>query len=529
MKKLVVLLGAVIVAAGGYAHYHYWLTQSNLIKSHIEELAAGKNEQFRVSYDAVKIAGYPFRHEVLLENPCFYFSGSELSRSLTEGCLRGTMLLSYHPFSLDRTLFIETDGHLSLMLPKGDAEPTPLDVKGRLKQEYSFDPGYQFAMSSNLVYFLENLRKASLVAKDLTIATREEHAMEIAQNLSGTFEYSRKPEGNDLQRIQLFIDYNTLLGDAFQAYQPPFDKLFNAVKADVKAFNTKSGVNTGRYDATLVLPSWSIVKDVIDKIYSVNIDEIPGFSVDVDQSNRNNFVRSQGSFAANWERGGANGFAFKLKNVAFQDLTKEGEKEITSLLQAIARESVKMMVVSTEENHRDISKDLDSAHFEDLFKGFPNHMEMDLKMSVKKESGEPPKDHLSVSVDPLMVGTDKGSLTMVVDYKSNEPFSAKIDVDQLVRIVDGFITRYNIIVKVVDTEYGKKLPQITEMERNHFLAILQKYSDNPDKLPKAVAFTFTESSDGTIMIGKQQDIRALVGELAFFFQHLQQKVQKAGA
>jgi len=530
MKKLLVLLIVVVVAIGGYAHYTYWLSQSNQIKSHIEGLAAGKSDGFKVTYDEIETAGYPFRHEVSLKNPCFYFLDVDpnLSLSVADGCLKGTMLLSYHPFSSDRSLFVETNGEMIVTIPQaGAAATTPVLIKGHLKQEYAFEDGYEFAKSTDIVYFLENLQKASINAKNMSITSVEDHPKEFVDDMTATMDYARKPVDDKSQKIQLSLEYSSLLGDAIQAYEPPLDEIFKQLSGQIKEFNKKAGVNKARYDIAIVLPSWAVIKQVFDKINTSNysFDDIPDFSIDATQSGKNNFSTGKGSLDAVWAQHKDQSFQFKIKNSGVQDITKEGQKEFSSLLQDVTKEFVKMMLNASSEKGANNAQIYQSQQFEDLFKGLPSHLEIDLNLVVNKNLEGSKKEHLSVILDPLTLGTDKGTVTFIIDYNSDKPFNATLEFESLVRMVDGLITRYNIIAKVIDQ--GKRFPQITQLERDHLLAILQKYSDKPESLPKTVTFTITQAADGLFVIGKQQDIRALVGELAFFFQHIQQKDAEA--
>ena len=172
MKKVFTLILLIILVGGGYAHYHHWVTQSNQIKTQVEELAQGKNNQIRVTYDKIETSGYPFRHEITLKNPCFHFLQEDpnLRLDVIEVCLKGDMQMSYHPFKSDKRLFIKTNGELLFTLPAlNKAEAKKYLVVGQTKEEFDFEDGYEYAKSSNLFYLIQNLRQASLSAKNLSI------------------------------------------------------------------------------------------------------------------------------------------------------------------------------------------------------------------------------------------------------------------------------------------------------------------------------------------------------------------------
>lgn len=530
MKKLLALFVVAAIAVGGYAHHHYWSSNSNTIKRHVQELAEGKNERIKVTFDSIETGGYPLRHEVVLKNPCIYFLGSsgEASLTVSDGCLTGDMTLSYSPFSSDKSIYIQTDGDLIVNVPQADGQSAaPIRVKGKLKQEYDFESGYLFAQSSDLAYVLENLRSASLHAKDLSIGTVEETPKGYIENLTGSFDYKRKAHGDNAQKLDLTLDYHTLLGDSLQAFPLPFEQFLGDMNNFIKTFNKNSGVNKARVDATIIMPKWGEIKRVFDKISSntYEMDDFPDFSIIATQSNKNNYLNSSGKLDFAWVKEKDGSFKLRFKNNGIQDLTKEGEQGMVTLLQAIVQEVVKSMVASTTDKDAAIAKELEGREFDNLFKGLPKHMEVDFNVAVDKTRGTQQGDIYSVAVNPLSLGTDKGAVVVTLDYTNGKPMSAKVEFESLTRIVDGIITRYNIVADVLG--HGKKIPIITERERDHLLAILQKYSDDPEKLHRDVTFSITEGDDGVVYIGKKQDIRGLVGEIGFFYHHLLQKVQPA--
>lgn len=523
MQKLIALVAVAALGAGAYFHYHSWHDQSNQIKAHIEELASGKNERFRLTYDKVETSGYPFRHEVKLQNPCFYFLATEPTLSVTDGCLKGEMFVSYDPYSTKRSLMVETDGDFVVTLPPEEGQdPKPVLVRGKVKQEYRFEDGYEFSRSNDVLYFLENLQTATLTAKNVNVLSVEDHSKEFAKDLSATIDYARKQRDAQTQKIDLTVDFQTELGDSAQSYPEPFNRFFANMTDVLTQFNKNSGVNSGHYDITMTLPSWAVAKALWHKADTFNIDEIPSFEVRASYKGKNNYYTSSSKLNADWEHAEDNSAKFSTNFSGAQDITKEGEKQLTTLLHEIVHDAVKMIIAEQRQNPNDVQVSLSPEQLEDLFQGMPTHMDMEMNLTFDKTVDSSHKEKYAVNVDPILINTDKGGVTVDLDYKSNEPFNGTIQVDSWVRIIDAVITRYNMIARMI--EQGKSLPHVTEKERDHLIAILQKYSDTPSETPKNVSFSITENSDGNMIIGKQQDIRALVGELAFFFQHLSQKV-----
>lgn len=525
MKKALVVFALALFFAAAYAHNKSWTDQSNKIKAHIEQLAAEKNEQFRITYDKIESAGYPFKHEVVLTNPCFYSLQADPNFDLQvlEGCLKGEMLLSYDPLKAEKGIFMQTDGELTLKWPGGaNGKIDGFVINGKVTDEFEFDKGYDYAKSGDWVYFLENLTVANLSVKNLTVRSLDSEPKVYFKESDGQLTYSRKPQNEGVQKIQLLIDYSAQFVDSLQNYQPPFDQFFTNLDDKIKDFNKNSGINKGRYDIHATLPEWQNLRQSIDKFTrSYSFDDIPDFTLDIAQTAKNNFYSNKANLNSYWKNGKDSSYVFKFNNKANQDVSKEGAEQFSNLLQDLAQEVVRVMILSSTEKNEAVSNALTSLQFDELFKGMPRHLDLDLNIDVKK-SQEEGKEKIVILIDPLMVDTDKGGITLNVDFNSDKPFTASVEFASLVRIVDGLITRYNILAKNI--EQGTRIPFINERERDQLLEILQKYSDSPEKLSKNVKFSITQE-DQQAVIGKQKhNIYGLIGELGFFFHHLQQKM-----
>lgn len=525
MKKLLILLGVALAAGGTYLHYNYWSNQSNILKDHMQQLAAGSNERFKLTYETIEAGGYPFRHEVVLKNPCFYLlhGNPETSLSVSDGCVKGSMTISYYPFAEEKNLIVETDGDLAITIASDSAETeAPFMLSGKLKQEFSFEKGAELQRPSDLAYLLKNLKALTIESKDLSIKTIEAEPKEYVKDLTAIVEYSRRPYDEHSQEVRLSIDSSALFDDAANTYQPPLSEFVAKLKNEIKAFNRKSGVNQARYDLVAIIPDWDAVNDTIERMNKDNYTfaDFPAFSVDATHTNKNNFSSGKGQLDVSWTQKPQQPSKFTVKSSVVQDLSKEGEAEFSSLFQAATQVLIESTLPAGEKKELQVYKKERASHLDDLFKGLPSHLEVDVNLEVQREAQGRENERYQAVLNPFKMDTDKGAVEVTLDYSSEKPFHAKLAFDSLVRIVDGFITRYNILVTFFGD--GQAFPLVSEKERDLLLDILKRYSDAG--LAKTTSFTVQEAEDGVIYIGNKQDLRALVGELAFFFQHLKQKM-----
>lgn len=525
MKKTIFAIVLLAVAIGVYGHYQWWQNKSNKLKGHIENLSNGRNENYKLTYAQISLSGYPFHHEVELKDPCISFlkSDEDLNLHVLEACLKGDMQLSYDPFNKKRSLFIKTDGDLQLTIPnRNQEEEGPVHVKGQFSQTYSFEPDFEYSKIHDMKYLLENIVVAELKARNIDISLAKTSEDPI-KDLSATLSYSRKPFDKKSQKILFSIDYEMLLGAPLQSSSDSsLSQYLGNLDETLLNFNKKSGVNRGKYDVTMFIPNWADFMHVLHKVNNLDFspNDLPNFSIDLDSSIKNNFYTGKNRVDIHWEKDSEQEYTFSLKSIGSQDLTREGASELEQLLNGVTKEIFKITLNENENaGEKEKIERVASSNFNDVYEGIPTHLDLDIDIDIKKYV-EDNKELVNAEIHPFSIQTDKGGISLYTNYHSLSPFEATISFDSFVRLVDGLLTRYNRIVEKL--EPIEKFPKVSEKERDYLLKIFQKYSDQPDGMPRTVKFTIKETEDG-MFIGKDQNIYGLAGELAFFVQHLKDK------
>lgn len=522
MKKIALISTAAILGLGGYFHYHKWESHTHKIKEHIERFAEGKSDRFLITYDKIEQSGYPFRQEVTLTNPCLSFLSSE-EAALDKMCLQGILMLSYNPYAAEESIYIDSDGVLEAH-QKDQAGVFVLN--GKLKQEYHLNENIDFSQALQAAYLMENIGKASVTAKNLSFSKVGDKPQEMFKDLNGSLAYSKQPYDDQSQKITLWLDYSAYLGSYRASHETPLPylkEITEQLEEELAAFNKKSGLNQGRLDCTFVVPNWSLVLQLVDKVQRLDfaLDEVPNFSIAANQVSKNDFMSGKSTTDFKWQKEGNQLFELVLNNHSTQEITKEGETEISNLLRLMTKEFVALL--KREKKQADGTPAAIQPIANTPFDGFPTSLSFDVDLKIKKTKDAEGRDQLDVAIKPLSLITNKGSFEFTADYPSDGLFEGELSMDSFVRVVDGILTRYNWAVPLLRDYH--KLPLISEQERDQLLAILQKYSNTPKSLGRKVSFTVKEGEDGSIYIGEKQPILGLVGELAFFLQHLQQKVE----